>query len=173
MACASTLARTLAWAGLSLTLGAVSALVHAQAPTQTQTPAQAHSPVGLWKTLDDETRKPKAIIRLSERDGVISGRIEKILTDQAGAVCEKCPDERKNQPVLGMTILTGMRREGDRWDGGRILDPNNGKIYNSQLRLIDQGRRLELRGYVGTPMIGRTQVWHREDQEATVQGSRP
>ena len=120
------------------------------------------SPVGLWQNIDDETKKPKALIRITEQGGVLTGRIEKILTDKPDAVCDACTDERKGKPVQGMTILTGLRRDGDRWSGGRILDPENGKTYSSQLRLLDEGRRLEMRGYIGTPMIGRTQVWHRE-----------
>jgi uncharacterized protein (DUF2147 family) len=125
-------------------------------------PATASSPAGLWKTIDDVTGKPRALIRLLEHEGAIVGRIERILVGQADARCERCTDERKDQPVQGMTILTGLRRDGDRWSGGRILDPENGKTYSSQLRLLDEGRRLEMRGYIGTPMIGRTQVWHRE-----------
>jgi uncharacterized protein (DUF2147 family) len=124
--------------------------------------AIASSPAGLWKSIDDVTGKPRALIRLLEHEGAIVGRIERILVGQADARCERCTDERKDQPVQGMTILTGLRREGDRWSGGRILDPENGKTYSSQLRLLDEGRRLEMRGYIGTPMIGRTQVWHRE-----------
>jgi uncharacterized protein (DUF2147 family) len=124
--------------------------------------AIASSPAGLWKSIDDVTGKPRALIRLLEHEGAIVGRIERILVGQADARCERCTDERKDQPVQGMTILTGLRREGDRWSGGRILDPENGNTYSSQLRLLEEGRRLEMRGYIGTQMIGRTQVWHRE-----------
>ncbi len=121
------------------------------------------SPVGLWKNIDDETKQAKALIRISERDGVFSGRIEKILTDKPDAVCEKCTDERKDKPVQGMTIITGMKREGEHWSGGHILDPNNGKVYRSHMKLTEGGRRLEVRGYIGTPLLGRTQTWHREE----------
>lgn len=126
----------------------------------------AASPVGLWKNVDDETGKPKALIRISEKEGVFSGRIEKILTDRTDAVCDRCTDERKDQPVQGMTIVTGMKRdvaEADRYDGGRILDPNNGKVYRSQMRLVENGRKLEVRGYIGMPLLGRTQTWIREE----------
>ena len=126
----------------------------------------ADSPVGLWKNIDDETHKAKALIRITEKDGVISGRIEKILTDKPDAVCDKCTDERKDQPVQGMTIVRGIRRNADEpglFDGGRILDPNNGKEYRSQMRLVEGGRKLEVRGYIGAPLFGRTQTWIRED----------
>ena len=121
------------------------------------------TPVGLWKTIDDDTKQAKALIRVTERDGLITGRIEKILTDKADAKCELCTDERKDKPVQGMTIVTGMKRDGEHWSGGQILDPNNGKVYRSQMKLIDGGKRMEVRGYIGTPLLGRTQTWHREE----------
>ena len=123
----------------------------------------AASPVGLWKTIDDETKQAKSLVRIFEKDGALAGRVEKILADQADAKCGKCTDERKDQPVVGMTILTGMRAAGDRWEGGKILDPNNGKVYSSLMKLLDGGRKLEVRGYVGAAMFGRSQVWLREE----------
>ena len=121
------------------------------------------SPVGLWKTIDDETKQAKSLVRIFEKDGALFGRVEKILTAQAGARCEKCTDERKDQPVVGMTILTGMRAAGDRWEGGKILDPNNGKVYSSLMKLLEGGRKLEVRGYIGAALFGRSQVWLREE----------
>jgi len=123
----------------------------------------AGSPVGLWKNIDDETKQPKSLIRIVEKDGQLTGRVEKILTDKTDAKCDKCTDERKDQPVQGMTIITGMKRDGDKWEGGKILDPNNGKVYSSQMKLVDGGKKLEVRGYVGTPLLGRTQTWIREE----------
>ena len=140
------------------------ALLALAAPAlRAQAPA---SPVGLWKNIDDETKQPKAMIRITEKDGVISGKIEKILTDKTDAVCDKCTDDRKDQPVQGMTIVTGIRRNAeqpDLFDGGSILDPNNGKVYRSQMRLTEGGSKLEVRGYVGLPLLGRTQTWLREE----------
>lgn len=121
------------------------------------------TPVGLWKSVDEETGQAKSLIRIVERDGVLSGRVEKILTDKPDAKCDKCTDERKDQPVLGMTIITGMKRVGEQWEGGRILDPANGKVYSSLMKLIDAGRRLEVRGYLGVSLFGRSQVWLREE----------
>jgi len=121
------------------------------------------SAVGLWKSIDDETKQPKSLIRIVDKDGVLTGRVEKILTDKKDARCDKCTDERKDQPVQGMTIITGMKKDGDGWGGGEILDPNNGKVYRSQMKLADDGRKLEVRGYVGVPLLGRTQTWIREE----------
>lgn len=121
------------------------------------------SPVGLWKTIDDETKQAKSLVRIFEKDGALLGRIERILTDKPDARCDRCTDERKDQPVQGMTIVTGMKREGDLWDGGSILDPNNGKVYRSRMKLVEGGRKLEVRGYIGAPLFGRSQVWVREE----------
>ena len=140
---------------------ASAALLAATAPAAVAQPSA--SPVGLWKTVDDETKQAKSLVRIFEKDGALAGRVEKILTEQADAKCDKCTDERKDQPVVGMTILTGMRAAGDRWEGGRILDPNNGKVYSSLMKLLDGGRKLEVRGYIGAALFGRSQVWLREE----------
>ncbi|MCL4744839.1 MAG: DUF2147 domain-containing protein [Burkholderiaceae bacterium] len=123
----------------------------------------ANSPVGLWKSVDDETKKPKSLIRIVESGGVLSGKVEKILTDKTDAKCDKCTDDRKDKPVQGMTIITGMKKEAEGWGGGDILDPNNGKVYRSQMALVEGGKKLEVRGYVGIPLFGRTQTWIREE----------
>jgi uncharacterized protein (DUF2147 family) len=122
------------------------------------------TPVGLWKTIDDETKKEKSLVRITEAGGVISGKIEKLLDPDAkpDAKCDKCSDERKDQPVLGMVILRNVKQDADdkeTWAGGEILDPNNGKTYRTRLKPIDGGKRLEMRGYL-RPFY-RTQVWQR------------
>ena len=122
------------------------------------------SPVGLWKTIDDDSKKEKSLVRVTEAKGVYSGRIEKLLdpaTDQK-SVCEKCSDDRKDQPLLGLEILRGIQQsESDKalYEGGQIVDPNNGKSYRARLKPINGGAQLELRGYLG-PFF-RTQVWQR------------
>ncbi len=121
------------------------------------------SPVGLWKTIDDETKQPKSLVRIVEQDGALVGRVERVLTGRADAVCERCTDERKDQPVQGMTIIRGMKPEGGAWEGGNILDPNNGKVYRSRMTLLEAGSKLEVRGYIGAPLFGRSQVWLREE----------
>ncbi|NUZ06699.1 DUF2147 domain-containing protein [Piscinibacter koreensis] len=127
--------------------------------------AQA-TPVGTWKTIDDETKKEKSLVRISESNGVLSGRVEKLLDPTAppDPVCKDCTDERKDKPIQGMTILRNVKQDaGDKalWSGGDILDPSNGKVYRVRLKPIDNGARLEVRGYIGAPMFGRTQTWIR------------
>jgi len=144
-------------------------LIAGVTPTMAQSAAQsatvpADSPVGLWKTIDDATRQPKALIRISDQGGALVGRIEKILVPNAGdAVCDQCTDQRKDKPIQGMTILSGLKKDGQEWTGGEILDPNNGKVYKAMAKLADGGRKLEVRGFVGIPTIGRTQSWLREN----------
>jgi uncharacterized protein (DUF2147 family) len=125
--------------------------------------AEGASPVGLWKTIDDETGKEKSYVRITENNGVVTGRIEKLLDPaKADAKCEKCTDERKDQPVAGMTIIRNVKKDGDDlWEGGDILDPNNGKVYKVRLSPEDGGKKLKVRGYIGVPMLGRSQTWVR------------
>ena len=123
--------------------------------------AQA-TPVSLWKTIDDETKTEKSFVRISDAGGVLTGKVEKILeADKQDSKCDKCTDERKDKPVLGMTIIRNARADGQNvhWEGGDILDPNNGKLYKLRLKPLDGGRKLEVRGYIG-PFF-RNQQWIR------------
>jgi uncharacterized protein (DUF2147 family) len=126
--------------------------------------AQA-TPAGLWKTIDDDSGQEKSLVRISDTAGVFTGKVEKILNEaKSDARCEACSDERKHQPVLGMTILRGVKVDPEDkavFQGGDILDPNNGKTYRVRLKPVDGGRKLEVRGYIGTPLLGRTQTWIR------------
>lgn len=146
----------------SLCLSLISLLV---AGASLAAAADPMSPVGAWTTIDDETKKPKSVVRITEKDGVISGTIEKILDPaKQDSKCEECADDdpRKGKPVVGMTILTGLKKEGDNvYGGGRVLDPNNGKTYNARVTVIDGGKKLEMRGSI--LFIGRTQTWLRAD----------
>lgn len=142
---------------LALLLGAALGSVHAQG-----------SPVGLWKTIDDTTKKERSLVRITERDGVLVGRIERRLDPEAkpDARCDVCTDDRKGQPIDGLEILRGVTKHADdpkRWDGGSILDPENGKTYKVRLSPSDDGKLLDVRGYIGTPLIGRTQTWVRAE----------
>ena len=124
------------------------------------------SPVGLWRTISDETGKQKSLVRITEANGVFTGKVEKLFrepTEEQNPVCDKCEGELKGKPALGMTILTGIKQDGKSYAGGKILDPNNGKLYSAKLTLIDGGKKLEMRGYIGMPMMGRTQTWLREE----------
>lgn len=140
---------------IALGLGLFAAFAHAQA-----------TPVGLWKTIDDESKKEKSLIRISEAGGVFTGKLEKLLDPSANpdAVCGLCSDERKDKPLLGMTLIKGVKlsdSDQGRWDGGEILDPNNGKTYKVRLTPNDGGKTLAVRGYIGAPLLGRTQTWVR------------
>ncbi|UUX96732.1 DUF2147 domain-containing protein [Aquabacterium sp. J223] len=143
---------------LSLLLAAVAWLGAGAAAAQT-------TPVGLWKTIDDASGKEKALVRVSEAGGVLSARIERLFNPSTpNPVCGNCADDRKGQPVTGLQIVRGVRQDaGDAmaWSGGEILDPENGRTYRVRLKPIDGGQRLEVRGYIGTPMLGRTQTWQR------------
>ena len=127
--------------------------------------AQAQAtPVGLWKTIDDNTKKERSLIRISESGGVLTGRIEKALDPDAkpGAVCDKCTDDRKDKPLIGMAIIRNAKQNADDktiWDGGDITDPDNGKTYRLRLKPVDAGKSLEVRGYLGP--FYRNQTWLR------------
>ncbi len=119
-----------------------------------------NTPVGLWKTTDDRTGQEKSLVRISESGGVVSGRIDKLLhPSKPNPVCEKCRDDRRGKPLVGLSIIEGVQQHGEVWEDGKILDPGNGKIYTVRLRPIDGGRMLEVRGYIG-PFF-RTQTWSR------------
>jgi uncharacterized protein (DUF2147 family) len=124
------------------------------------------SPLGLWNTIDDKTGKPKAEVRISTNAaGELSGVVVRGLEAQPDPEpnCEKCSDDRKGKPKIGLEIIRGGKKVDDKdvWEGGKILDPNNGTDYRLRLTPIDGGKKLEVRGYIGTPMLGRTQTWVR------------
>ena len=123
------------------------------------------SPAGTWKTIDDKTGKPRGLVEISETNGVYSGKLVKTFVDNGdkSKVCDKCTDARKDQPIIGMTILSGLRKSGDNeWSGGEILDPESGKIYKSKMALADDGAKLNVRGFIGVSLLGRTQTWLRD-----------
>ena len=139
-----------AWLAISLVFSAFS--------------AQAQmTPVGLWRTIDDKTGQPKAEIRITAKaNGELSGVIEKSLVPPGSEPnCDQCTDDRKGKPKMGMEIIRGVKKaEGkDVWEGGKILDPENGSSYNARLTPIEDGKKLEMRGSIA--FIGRTQTWVR------------
>lgn len=128
----------------------------------------AASVEGYWKTVDDQTGDDKSILLLEKSDnGEITGRVVKILKTDDGSdpetrVCDKCDGERKNKRIKGMTVMWGIKKTGDNeWSGGKILDPKTGSIYNVKFSLEDSGDKLNVRGYIGFSLFGRTQVWYR------------
>ena len=121
------------------------------------------TPVGTWHTIDDETKEVKSEVQIVDNGGVLSGKVTKLLRKGAkqDAVCDKCTDDRKDKPVLGLEIIRGAKKaEGkDVWEDGKILDPEKGATYTLRLTPIDGGKKLEVRGSVFG--IGRTQTWVR------------
>jgi uncharacterized protein (DUF2147 family) len=143
----------------------VATLAQAQVATTTSAVAPL-TPVGAWKTIDDDGKTEKSMVRITEHAGVLTGHIERLLAPGANraATCDLCNDERKNLPLMGLTILRDIRQSADDpalWEGGDILDPKNGKTYKVRLKPVEGGRKLEVRGYIGMPMLGRTQTWIR------------
>jgi uncharacterized protein (DUF2147 family) len=128
--------------------------------------ADANSPAGLWKTIDDKTGTERSLVRITESSGVFEGRVEKIF-DQPGDdpqhLCKECEGERKDKSVIGMTILWGLKKEDDQYTGGEILDPKNGKIYRAKMKIVEGGKKLEVRGFIGVSLFGRSQTWVREE----------
>lgn len=126
------------------------------------------NPVGLWQTVDEDSGAPKSLVRIYESRGVLEGRIVKIIDplEPENAVCDLCTDDRRKQPIVGLKIIRNIASAYEKpgiWGGGDILDPENGKVYKLNLSLSGDGRRLEVRGYIGIPMLGRTQTWLRVD----------
>ena len=144
-----------AWLGLA---GLSLALIPAQAYAQS-------TPAGLWQSVDDATGKPRALVRIVESGGVFTGRIERSLqpiTTLGIQVCTKCEDDRAGKPLIGLDIVRGAKvtLEGQAWEGGTILDPDTGKIYRLRLALLEDGAKLQVRGYIG-PFF-RNQMWVRQ-----------
>lgn len=120
------------------------------------------SPAGLWKTFDDKTHQPRGTIRIYEENGSLSGKIESSFTPaERTELCDKCSGDRKNEPIIGLVIMRGMKKHGDEYDGGNILDPETGSIYKCRLTVSPDGDKLFLRGYIGMSLFGRTQTWTR------------
>lgn len=140
----------------ALTLATLCAVASAQAQM---------TPVGSWHSIDDKTGETKSLIQITESNGVLSGRIDKLLRKEADqkAVCDKCTDDRKDKPLLGLEIIRGAKKaEGkDVWEDGNIVDPDNGTVYKLKMTPIDGGKKLEVRGFVGFALLGRTQTWVR------------
>lgn len=139
---------------LALPLMAVSAVAMAQ-----------NTPVGSWTTIDDETGKPKSVVEIYEaRDGSLAGRVDEILQSDRGPnpVCDKCSGANKDKPVKGMVILWGIKQKGNTWEGGKILDPASGKVYSVKVTPTEGGSKLEVRGFMGFSLLGRTQTWVRQ-----------
>jgi uncharacterized protein (DUF2147 family) len=116
---------------------------------------------GLWRTIDDRTGKPRGLVRITEVNGEFQGKLQKTFPqpgEDPDPKCDKCSGSRRGQPVIGMTILWGLIKQGEEYQGGEVLDPENGKIYRAKVKLEDGGKTLHVRGFIGIPLLGRTQV---------------
>ena len=123
------------------------------------------TPVGLWKTISDKDGSTTSEVRVVDNAGVLSGRIERTFrTDvKADAKCDLCKDDRKDQLIVGLEIIRGLGKAAgkDVWDGGTVIDPDNGTVYKLKMTPTDGGKKLEVRGFVGFSLFGRTQTWVR------------
>jgi len=132
---------------------AFKAFVAAAALTTLPVWADEASPIGLWKNVDDVSGKPRALIRITESNGALMGKIEKVFpatNEDPNPRCDKCEGVNKNAPVVGLVILGGLTKAGEEYVGGQVLDPDNGK-------------KLDVRGYIGVPTLGRSQTWLRQE----------
>ncbi|HUR34173.1 MAG TPA: DUF2147 domain-containing protein [Vicinamibacterales bacterium] len=129
--------------------------------------AQQLTPEGRWRTIDDKTNVAKSIVAITLVNGQLEGTVERVFvppSKEEFPMCTPCPGEFNGKPVIGMRILWGLRRDGSAQEyvDGRVFDPDAGKIYRCKVRVVDGGRKLEVRGFVGVSLLGRTQTWVRE-----------
>jgi uncharacterized protein (DUF2147 family) len=126
--------------------------------------AAAHPIEGRWQTLDLDSGAPRGEVTLALRDGVLEGRItggQAKPGESQQTLCSKCPGALKDQPIIGMRNIWGMREKDGVFEGGRLLDPDSGNIYKGTLSLAPDGKSVTVRGYIGLPTFGRSTVWKR------------
>ncbi|CAM1365555.1 conserved exported hypothetical protein [Tenacibaculum litopenaei] len=124
---------------------------------------QAQTIFGKWENRDEKTNRVDSVIEVYEKDGKAYAKIIEITDEnRQNAVCDKCSGKNKNKPILGMNILTGLKKDGDEWSGGKILDPKKGKEYKCFIKL-ENANKLKIRGYIGFSLLGRTAYWYRKD----------
>jgi len=127
-------------------------------------PASALAGVtGYWKTIDDDSKRPRSIVHITEDNGEVQGKIVQLYREpdeDADPLCKECNGELQKEKVIGLTIMKGLHKDGDSWDGGTILDPHNGKTYGCYIT-EQSDDLLKVRGYIGFSLLGRTQHWHR------------
>lgn len=122
--------------------------------------AYAQDITGQWRTIDDATGKPKAVVEIRESNGVYNGTIVQLMPGIENT-CPGCKGDRANAPLVGMTVLTGLRQADGKYSGGRIFDPKSGNTYRARAELSGDGNTLKVRGYMGISALGRTQTWQR------------
>ncbi len=123
--------------------------------------SHSQSILGKWKTIDDETGNERSIVEIYEADGKIYAKIVKLLIkSEENRVCENCKGANKNKPLKGLIVIDGLKKDGNEWNGAKILDPKTGNEYKCYITLEDPNK-LKVRGYLGFALLGRTQYWYR------------
>ena len=123
--------------------------------------AQKNSVLGKWKSIDDDTGKEMGVVLIYEENGKIYGKVIEITKEEdREKLCNNCAGEDKNKPILGLTVIRGLIKDGHEYSGGKILDPKHGKYYKCYINL-ENPDKLKVRGYIGISLFGRTQYWHR------------
>ncbi len=118
--------------------------------------------IGQWETYDDKTKEKKAIIEIYQTNNAYFAKIVKSFIGEKNAICETCKGTKKNKPIIGLVIIENIKKDGDEFIGGSILDPENGETYKCYLKLINNNK-LKVRGYLGVSFFGRTQYWIRKE----------
>ncbi|NVK51529.1 MAG: DUF2147 domain-containing protein [Flavobacteriaceae bacterium] len=125
----------------------------------------SQSIIGKWKSIDEKTGKDESIIEIYFEKGKYYGKIIQLLNpEKKGAICEKCTGKNKNKSIKGLVIINGLKKNGNEWSGGKVLDPKNGKEYKCFITFKDKNT-LKLRGYIGFSVFGRTTYWYRVDNQ--------
>lgn len=130
-------------------------------------PANVADPLpGIWQQVDDVTGRIQSLVRITRvENDIYQGFIEKLIPapgDDPNPRCENCRDKRRNQPVLGMQIIEDLKHIHDGvYEGGQILDPDNGTLYRLKIVVLEKGKKLDVRGYIGIALFGRSQIWSR------------
>jgi uncharacterized protein (DUF2147 family) len=123
------------------------------------------SPAGLWQAVDSDTKQPTGWFLISDHNGIFDGVIAKMFLkpgEDPNVICDQCKDDRHDHPWLGLEIIRGMKSEGeDKFGGGTILDPRDGKIYKATMKVTPDGQTLVVRGYIGFELLGKNQYWTR------------
>ncbi len=126
-----------------------------------------NTPEGYWKIIDRATGKPKSIVQIWKAPNqMLMGKVVKLFSKKSKSYiqrCSACRGIQYNQPIIGMTILSGLKPKQHQWANGRLLNPENGKTYSCALRTMDSGNKLNVRNYIGLPIFGRAEIWERVD----------
>ncbi len=127
-------------------------------------PSGEPSAAGLWEQVDENTGKPESWFRITERNGIYQGTIVKIFFkpgEDPNWICDKCEGAERGAPVLGLALIKGMNRKGLTYENGTIMDPRDGAVYRALMQMSPDGKKLEVRGYLGISFFGRSQIWNR------------